>query len=190
MVENARKELVSGSMDYGKIGPLDSTIMNAVIPSVEKYGEDYIWEYSKSGDPEKFATGIMLDRPNLKWANGIGKSYTIPVSIMLLEDAKKYPTKTRSYMEKIACTLLPKATGKDFGINGLSFVDSDKDRAVAIEHWHQWYQANKQTVLEADQRANQAVEAQIGQQKKFIKGVMDLNKSSERLPNTPKAEVR
>ncbi|MCX6864698.1 MAG: hypothetical protein NTV46_00515 [Verrucomicrobia bacterium] len=183
ILDQAHEELVSGRMDVHRIVSLDVALSNisgsALIPSVKKYADSYAYEYSQSGDPEKFAAGVLIGRPDLRWANGIGRSITIPLCIMLLEDAKKYPPKTRAYMEEVACTLLPKATGQSFGVNGITFLDAAEERATAIEHWHEWYQTNKHAVLERDQRVNSAVEAQIGQQKKFVEGVLNLNKRGE-----------
>jgi hypothetical protein len=187
IIEKAHEELVSGRMDENRIASLylalDRISGSALIPSVKKYADSYPREYSKSGDPEKFATGVLMGRPDLRWANGIGRSITIPLCIMLLEDAKNYPPKTRAYMEEIACTLLPKATGQSFGVTGITFLDAADERATAIQQWHAWYQENKYAVLERDQRVNSAVEAQIGQQKKFIEGVLDLNKRGEAAPS-------
>ncbi|MBC8125902.1 MAG: hypothetical protein H8M99_01985 [Gloeobacteraceae cyanobacterium ES-bin-144] len=174
-VEAARIELISGRMDFSSFGRLDTMINNAVLPSVEKYGEIYLNEYSRSGDPEKFATGVRLDRPRLDWANGIGKSYTIPISIMLLEKAKNYPPKTKAYMEEIACTLLPKATRANFGIIGKAFVESEEERSRALKQWRDWFEENKYSVLQDDQRRKAEVEALIDKQKQFVKGVMELS---------------
>ncbi len=179
ILDQAHEELVSGRMDVHRIVSLDVALSNisgsALVPSVKKYADSYAQQYSQSGDPEKFAAGVLIGRPDLRWANGIGRSITIPLCIMLLEDAKKYPAKTRVFMEEVACTLLPKATGESFGVTGTAFVDREEERAEAIQHWHEWYQTNKIAVLERDQRVNAAVEAQIGQQKKFVEGVIELN---------------
>lgn len=187
ILEKAHEELVSGRMDENRIASLyialDRISGSALIPSVKKYADSYAHEYSQSGDPEKFAAGVLMGKPDLRWANGIGRSITIPLCIMLLEDSKKYPPKTRAYMEEVACTLLPKATGQSFGVNGVTFLDSEHERAISIQQWHEWYQENKYEVLERDQRVNSAVEAQIGQQKKFVEGVLDLNKRGEAVPS-------
>lgn len=183
ILDQAHEELVSGRMDAHRIISLDVALSNisgsALVPSVKKYADSYAQQYSQSGDPEKFAAGVLIGRPDLRWANGIGRSITIPLCIMLLEDAKKYPPKTRAYMEEIACTLLPKATGQTFGVNGVTFLDAEDGRATAIRQWHEWYQTNKHAVLERDQRINSAVETQLGQQMKFVEGVLDLNKKGE-----------
>lgn len=180
ILDQAHEELVSGRMDVHRIVSLDVALSNisgsALVPSVKKYADSYAQQYSQSGDPEKFAAGVLIGRPDLRWANGIGRSITIPLCIMLLEDAKKYPAKTRVFMEEVACTLLPKATGESFGVIGTAFVDREEKRAEAIQQWHEWYQTNQIAVLERDQRVNAAVEAQIGQQKKFVEGVIKLNK--------------
>ncbi len=167
LVENVRSEIVSGRMSYLPRNSLESVVMNATLPSVEKYGEQYMHDYSRSGDPEKFATGIMLDRPDLRWANGIGKSYTIPMCIMLLEGAKRYPPPTRFFMEEIACTLLPKATGEFYGIDGGKFIDSDEERLAAIEQWRDWFESNKIAVLQDDQRRKAAVGPRLGGSSNF-----------------------
>lgn len=181
--DQVHEELVSGRMDKHRIMTLDMAFSNisgnALVPSVKKYADSYVYEYARSGNPEKFTTAILIDRPNLKWANGIGRSITIPVCIMLLEDAKKYPPETRTYMEEIACNLLPKATGQSYGVNGIKFLEADDERATAIQQWHEWYQTNKYAVLERDQRVNAAVESSLGQQKKFVQGVLDPNKGTE-----------
>lgn len=180
ILDKAHQELTSGRMREWRIASLhlalDRISHDAFLESVQRYVGHYSREYAKSGDPTKFAAGVMIGRPDLRWANGIGRSITIPICIMLLEDAKKYPPKTRVFMEKIACTLLPKATGQSFGVTGTAFVDGSEERATAIQQWHEWYQTNKIAVLERDRRVNAAVEAQIGQQKKFIEGIMNLNK--------------
>ena len=186
ILEKAHEELVSGRMDENRIASLNISLDrisgSALIPSVKNYADSYSHQYSQSGDPEKFAAGVLMRRPDLRWANGIGRSITIPLCIMLLEDAKKYPPKTRAYMEEIACTLLPKATGQSFGVNGIRFLDAEEERATAIQQWHEWYQTNKHAVIERDQRVNSAVEAQLGQQKKFVEGVLDLNNRGESGP--------
>ena len=180
ILDKAHQELTSGRMDERRIASLHIALYrlseDAFLESVEKYANHYTDHYTRSGDPTKFAAGVMIGRPDLRWANGIGRSITIPLCIMLLEDAEKYPTKTRAFMEEVACTLLPKATGESYGITGTTFVDRAEERATAIEQWHKWYQTNKIAVLERDQRVKSAVEAQIGQNKKFIEGVLELNK--------------
>jgi hypothetical protein len=180
ILDKAHQELTNGQMDERRIASLhislDRICDGAFFESVQRYADNYSHEYSRSGDPTKFAAGVMIGRPDLRWANGIGKSITIPLCIMLLEDAKKYHPKTRVFMEEVACTLLPKATGESFGVTGTAFVDSEEERTTAIQRWHEWYQTNKIAVLERDQRVNAAVEAQIGQQKKFVEGVIDLSK--------------
>ncbi len=176
LVEQARAELVSGRRNYSRFDALNELIVNATLPSVGKYGERYLYDYSQSGNPEKFATGIMLDRPDLRRANGMGRSYTIPISIMLLEDAKRYPPATGSFMEEIACTLLPKAAGMSFGIEGLRFAEAADERAAALQRWREWYEVNKHAVLEDDLRRKAAVDAHIDKQKKFLEGLNDLGR--------------
>jgi hypothetical protein len=180
ILDKAHQELTSGEMNEWRIASLHISLDRigdgAFLESVQKYADHYSHEYSISGDPMKFAAGVMIGRPDLRWANGIGRSITIPMCIMLLEDARNHPPKTQAFMEELACTLLPKATGESFGVTGTAFVNTEEERATAIQQWHDWYQANKIAVLERDQRVNAAVEAQIGQQKKFVEGLIDLSK--------------
>lgn len=181
ILDQAHEELVSGRMDMSRIGSLASSLSRIfdsgkTMPSVKEYAENYLKDYRLSGDPTKFAACVMIEHPNLKWANGVGRSFTIPLSIMLVEDAKNYPPASRAYMEEIACTLLPKATGQSFGVNGLVFVDDEASRSAAIQQWHEWYQTNKFAVLERDQRTEMAVEARINQQKDFADGITNLSK--------------
>jgi hypothetical protein len=179
--DQAHEELVSGRMNNDRIISLGIALSNisgnALLSSTRKYADSYARQYSQSGDPEKFATGILLENPDLRWANGIGRSITIPLCIMLLEGAGEYPPSTKQYMEEVACTLLPKATQQTYGITGTSFTDVDGERAAAIQKWNEWYQENKFAVLERDKRTNAKVEAQLGKQKEFVEGILELNQT-------------
>jgi hypothetical protein len=45
--------------------------------------EIYAVSFVKSGDPELFFAGVMVDQPYWKHANGIGPEHTVPLACSL-----------------------------------------------------------------------------------------------------------
>jgi len=154
--------IVTGKFDERSLYKYTAEIANsygsAITPSVRKDLEGYAGSFAKSGDPELFAAGVLLDQPYWKWANGIGLKYTLPACMALLENLDHYPPASRTVLEGIICHILPKASQQSFGMTEEKFTQDPEQRRVAIGQWQKWYKQNKDLVLAADEKHMQAVE--------------------------------
>ncbi|MGV3662438.1 MAG: hypothetical protein ACO1TE_19800 [Prosthecobacter sp.] len=164
-VHAAREMIVTGKFDEDKLLQYASDILNicgqAITPSVRKDLEDYAGSFAKSGDPELFAAGVLVDQPYWKWANGIGRKHTLPACMSLLENLDKYPAASRPALENIIWHILPKASQQSFGMSGGKFSQDPEQRRVAIGQWQEWYKQNKDRVLKEDDQRMQAVDDTI-----------------------------
>jgi hypothetical protein len=162
----ARAMIVTGKFDERKLYQYTDELASrssrlAITPSMRKALESYAGSFAKSGDPELFAAGVLLDQPHLKWANGIGLKYTLPACMTLLENLDSYPPASRTVLEGIICHILRKPSKQSFGMTEEKFTQDPEQRRVAIGQWKDWYTQNKDRVLEADEKHMQAVEDRL-----------------------------
>ncbi|MBB5032157.1 hypothetical protein [Prosthecobacter vanneervenii] len=166
----AREMIVTGKFDerslYKYTDEIANSIGHAITPSVRKDLENYAESFARSGDPELFAAGVLLDRPYWKWANGIGLKYTLPACMALLENLDRYPPESRTALEGIICHILPKASKQSFGMTEEKFTQDPEQRKVAIVQWKEWYKQNKDRVLAKDEKHMQAVEEELLEMKR------------------------
>ncbi len=166
----AREMIVTGKFDdeslYKYTDEIAGSLGHAITPSVRKDLESYAGSFARSGDPELFAAGVLLDQPYWKWANGIGRQYTLPACMSLLENLDHYPPASRTVLEHIICRILPKAAHQSFGITEEKFTQDPEQRKVAIGQWQEWYKQNKDRVLAEDEKHMQAVEDKLLEMKR------------------------
>lgn len=166
----ARDMIVTGKFDEKSLYKYTAEIANsygsAITPSVRKNLENYAGSFARSGDPELFAAGVLLDQPYWKWANGIGLKYTLPACMTLLETLDRYPPSSRKVLEDIICNILPKAAKQSFGISENKLTQDPEQRRLAIGQWKDWYTQNKDRVLAADEKHMQAVEDKLLEMKR------------------------
>ena len=161
--------IVTGKLDEKTLYKYSAEIHNSygsAITSVRKDLEKYAGSFARSGDPELFAAGVLLDHPYWEWANGIGLKYTLPACMTLLENLDRYPPASRTVLEHIICHILPKAAHQSFGITEEKLTQDPEQRRVAIGQWKDWYTQNKERVLAADEKHMQAVEASLLEMKR------------------------
>jgi len=164
-----REMIVTGKLDEKTLYKYSAEIHNSygsAITWVRKDLEKYAGSFARSGDPELFAAGVLLDHPYWKWANGIGLKYTLPACMTLLENLDSYPPASRTMLEAIIGHILPGATKQSFGMSGEKFTQDPEQRRVAIRQWKDWYTQNKDRVLAADEKHMQAVEASLLEMKR------------------------
>mgnify|MGYP000081212787 CR=1 FL=1 len=166
----ARDMIVTGKFDERMLAKYNDEIANclgnAFTPSVRKDLENYAGSFARSGDPELFAAGVLLDQPYWKWANGIGRQYTLPACMTLLGNLDRYPPASRTVLEDIICHILPKAAHQSFGMTEEKFTQDPEQRKVAIGQWKEWYKQNKDRVLGEDEKHMQAVEEKLLEMKR------------------------
>lgn len=166
----ARDMIITGKFDEKSLYKYTDEIANilghAFTPSVRKDLENYAGSFARSGDPELFAAGVLLDQPYWKWANGIGLKYTLPACMTLLENLDRYPHASRTVLEGIICHILPKASKQSFGMTEEKFTQDPEQRRLAIGQWKDWYTQNKDRVLAADEKHMQAVEEKLLEMKR------------------------
>ena len=169
-IDAAREMIVTGKFDEKSLYKYTADIANsygsAITPSVRKDLEKYAGSFARSGDPELFAAGVLLDQPYWKWANGIGRQYTLPACMTLLEKLDRYPPASRTVLEGIICHILPKASQQSFGMTEEKFTQDPEQRRVAIGQWKEWYKQNKERVLAEDEKHMQAVEEKLLEMKR------------------------
>ena len=158
----ARDMLVTGSINEDLLIHYSSDISNsigqAITPSVRKELESYADSFAKSGDPELFIAGVMVDKPYWKYANGIGLKYTLPACLTMLENIEKYPASSQKGLENIITGILPKASKQSFGIEGGKFTQDPEKRKQAVAQWQEWYKLNKDRVLVENEEHMKKVE--------------------------------
>lgn len=166
----AREMIVTGKFDERKLyqytDELASSSSLAITPSMRKDLVSYAGSFAKSGDPELFAAGVLLDQPHTKWANGIGRRYTLPACMSLLENLDRYPPASQTVLEGIICQILPKAAKQSFGISEEKLTQDPEQRRVAIAQWQEWYKQNKERIFIEDDQHMQAVEDRILEMKR------------------------
>ena len=82
----------------------------AITPSISGELEAYAGSFAKSGDPELFFAGVMVDQPYWKLANGIGPEHTVPSCLTMLSSLDKYPPSSRAALERLISGILPGAS--------------------------------------------------------------------------------
>ena len=166
----AREMIVTGKFDQKSLYKYTSEIANslghAFTPSVRKDLENYAGSFARSGDPELFAAGVLLDQPYWKWANGIGRQYTLPACMTLLENLDLYPPASRKVLEDIICHILPGASKQSFGMTEGKLTQDPEQRKMAVGQWKEWYKLNKDRVLAEDKKHMQAVEEKLLEMKR------------------------
>ena len=137
---------------------ISHSIGQAITPSVRKELESYADSFAKSGDPELFIAGVMVDKPYWKYANGIGLKYTLPACLTMLENIEKYPASSQKGLENIITGILPKASKQSSGIEGGKFTQDLEKRKQAVAQWQEWYKLNKDRVLVENEEHMKKVE--------------------------------
>lgn len=169
-IHAAREMIVTGKFDERSLHKYTDEIASsygmAVTPSVRKDLEKYAGSFARSGDPELFAAGVLLDQPYWKWANGIGLKHTLPACMTLLENLDRYPAASQTVLEGIIGHVLPGATKQSFGMSEEKFTKDPEQRRVAIGQWREWYKQNKDRLLIEDEKHMQAVEDHIREMKR------------------------
>ena len=169
-VDAAREMIITGKFDekslYKYTAEIQSSYGSAITPSVRKDLGNYAGSFARSGDPELFAAGVLLDQPYWKWANGIGLKYTLPACMTLLENLDHYPPASRTVLEGIISHILPEAAKQSFGMSEDKFTQDPEQRRVAVGQWKEWYKQHKDRVLAEDEKHMQAVENKMLEMKR------------------------
>lgn len=135
----AREMLRAGELDEKQCVQYADDIYDifaqAITPSVREELEAYAGSFAKSGDPELFFAGVMVDQPYWKLANGIGPEHTVPSCLTILSSLDKYPSSSRAVLENLISGILPGASKQSVGMEDGQFTQDPAKRQQAVLQW-------------------------------------------------------
>lgn len=138
-VYEVREMLRTGELDDKQCAQYADDIYDifeqAITPSVREELEIYAVSFVKSGDPELFFAGVMVDQPYWRHANGIGPEHTVPSCLTMLSSLDKYPPSSRAALQNLISGILPGASKQSVGMEDGQFTQAPAKRQQAILHW-------------------------------------------------------
>lgn len=150
----AREMLRTGKLDEKQCVQYADEIYDifaqAITPYVRDELEAYAGSFAKSGDPELFFAGVMVDQPYWKLANGIGPEHTVPSCLTMLSSLDKYPPSSRAALENLISGILPGASKQSVGMEDGQFTQDPAKRQQAILQWAEWIKQKLEHELTED----------------------------------------